>query len=114
MAVIAQVSTQVRRFAAMGAFVAGGFALQVAFADHYVAAPLVQVLDCVRAGASAPASVSARPHFEEEIIVVAPTRHRPRSSTATGSSGGHASRAVQPAQEPAFNCAAAAASEAAL
>ncbi len=92
MAAIAGVSMQVRRLTAMGALVAGAFALQLAFADHYVVAPVMQAVGCVQARTPDTAGVSTRPHFEEEIIVVAPARHR----TGTGS---HAS-AVRPVPGP--------------
>ena len=86
----AQVSMQVRGFAAMGALVAAAFAVQVAFADRYVVGPVMEVLGNVQARTPAAAQRSVRPHFEEEIIVVAPARgagfHK-----VTGT-GGHASR----------------------
>jgi hypothetical protein len=91
MATNAQVSMQVRRFAAMSLLVAGAFALQVAFADHYVVAPMMEVVGCMQARAPATTQVSARPHFEEEIIVVAPARRGAGSHKAAGG-GGHASR----------------------
>lgn len=90
MAAIAGVSMQVRRLTAMSALVAGAFALQLAFADHYVVAPVMQAVGCVQARTPDTAGVPTRPHFEEEIIVVAPARHR---------TGSHAS-AVRPVPGP--------------
>ena len=104
---------QVRRFAAMGALVASAFALQVAFADRYVVAPMMEVVDCFQARTSPATQVSARPHFEEEIIVTAPRRGA--GNRGPSGAGGHASGAVGTGAQPMVrNCRKSAAVQAAL
>ena len=90
----------VGRIAGMAALAGGAFALQVAVADHFFVAPVMEVVACVQERALASAQ-PARPHFEEEIVVVARSRsHRAGALTSSAATLGARAEAPPPVAQP--------------